>query len=108
LLWTPETPNIYQVQVRVLKDKNIIDETKTTFGIRSVKFTSENGFQLNGKTVKINGGCVHHDNGCLGAAAFDRAEVRRVELLKSADLMRFAHHIILLQKPFWMHATDWA
>lgn len=94
LLWTLETPHLYQVEIQVLKDKNIIDDTKTTFGIRSIKFTSENGFQLNGKTVKINGGCVHHDNGCLGAAAFDRAEVRRVELLKSAgfNAIRTSHN----------------
>ena len=94
LLWTPETPNLYQVQVQILKDKNIIDDTKTTIGIRSIKFTAETGFQLNGKTVKLNGGCVHHDNGCLGAAAFDRAEVRRVELLKSAgfNAIRTSHN----------------
>jgi beta-galactosidase len=94
LLWTQETPNLYQVQVQVLKDKNVIDDTKTTFGIRSIKFTAENGFQLNGKTMKINGGCVHHDNGCLGAAAFDRAEIRRVELLKSAgfNAIRTSHN----------------
>jgi beta-galactosidase len=94
LLWAPETPNLYHVQIHILKDKSIIDEIKTTCGIRSIKFTAENGFQLNGKTVKINGGCVHHDNGCLGAAAFDRAEVRRVELLKSAgfNAIRTSHN----------------
>jgi beta-galactosidase len=94
LLWTPETPHLYQVEVMILKDNQVIDETKNDFGIRSIKFTTENGFQLNGKTVKINGGCVHHDNGCLGAAAFDRAEVRRVELLKSAgfNAIRTSHN----------------
>jgi beta-galactosidase len=94
LLWTPEKPNLYKVQVQILKDKNIIEDIKTTCGIRSIKFTAENGFQLNGKTVKINGGCVHHDNGCLGAAAFDQAEVRRVELLKSAgfNAIRTSHN----------------
>jgi beta-galactosidase len=94
LLWTPETPNLYLAEVKVLKGKKVIDNTKTTFGIRSLKFTTENGFQLNGKTVKINGGCVHHDNGCLGAAAFDRAEERRVELLKSAgfNAIRTSHN----------------
>ncbi len=94
LLWTPETPYLYQAQVKILKDNNIIDETKTNFGIRSIKFTVENGFQLNGKTVKINGGCVHHDNGCLGAAAFDRAEERRVEMLKTAgfNAIRTSHN----------------
>ena len=53
LLWTPETPNLYQAQIQVIKDKKVIDDTKTNFGIRSIKFTAENGFQLNGKTVKI-------------------------------------------------------
>ena len=94
LLWSPETPDLYQALVQV-KGKNIADETKTSFGIRSVKFTAQNGFQLNGKTIKLNGGCVHHDNGCLGAAAFDRAEERKVELLKAAgfNAVRTSHNI---------------
>jgi len=94
LLWTPETPHLYQAQIQILQDNKIIDDTKTTFGIRSIKFTTEKGFQLNGKTVKINGGCVHHDNGCLGAAVFDRAEERRVELLKAAgfNAIRTSHN----------------
>ena len=94
LLWTPEIPHHYKAQIQILKDNNLIDDTQTTFGIRSIKFTAENGFQLNGKIVKINGGCVHHDNGCLGAAAFDRAEERRVELLKAAgfNAIRTAHN----------------
>lgn len=94
LLWTPETPYLYKAQVQVLKDKKVLDDTKTAFGIRSIKFTAENGFQLNGKTVKLNGGCVHHDNGCLGSAAFDRAEERKVELLKAAgfNAVRTSHN----------------
>lgn len=94
LLWTPETPYLYQAQIQVLKGDEKIDETKTTLGVRSIKFTSENGFQLNGKTVKISGGCVHHDNGCLGAAAFDRAEERKVELMKAAgfNAVRTSHN----------------
>lgn len=94
LLWSPETPCLYQAQVQVLKGKKVVDDIKSDFGIRSIKFSSENGFQLNGKTVKINGGCVHHDNGCLGAAAFDRAEERKVELLKAAgfNAVRTSHN----------------
>ncbi len=94
LLWTPETPHLYAAQVQVLKNKKVIDDTKTNFGIRSIKFTTEKGFQLNGKTVKLNGGCVHHDNGSLGAAAFDRAEERKVELLKNAgfNAVRTSHN----------------
>ena len=94
LLWTPETPDLYQAQIQVLKEKKILDDTKTNFGIRSIRFTAENGFQLNGKTVKINGGCVHHDNGCLGSAAFDRAEERKIELLKAGgfNAVRTSHN----------------
>ncbi|HLP05004.1 MAG TPA: glycoside hydrolase family 2 TIM barrel-domain containing protein, partial [Paludibacter sp.] len=94
MLWTPETPNLYQAQIQVLQDKKVLDDTKTNFGIRSIKFTAENGFQLNGKTVKINGGCVHHDNGCLGSAAFDRAEERKIELLKAGgfNAVRTSHN----------------
>jgi beta-galactosidase len=94
LLWSPETPNLYLAHVQIEKSKKVIDNTQTAFGIRSIKFTIENGFQLNGKTIKLIGGCVHHDNGCLGAAAFDRAEERRVELLKSAgfNAIRTSHN----------------
>ncbi|MBF4487794.1 glycoside hydrolase family 2 TIM barrel-domain containing protein [Flavobacterium sp. CSZ] len=93
-LWTPGIPFLYQAQIQIIKDRKVIDETKTNFGIRSIKFTVENGFQLNGKTIKINGGCVHHDNGCLGAAAFDRAEERKVELLKAGgfNAVRTSHN----------------
>ena len=56
LLWTPETPYLYQAKIQVLKEKKVLDDTNTAFGIRTIKFTAENGFQLNGKTVKINGG----------------------------------------------------
>jgi len=94
LLWSPETPRLYNAQVHVLRNKKVVDETETGFGIRSLKLSAENGFQLNGKTVKLNGGCAHHDNGCLGAAAFDRAEERKVELLKAAgfNAVRTSHN----------------
>ncbi|MEO6523533.1 MAG: sugar-binding domain-containing protein [Mucilaginibacter sp.] len=93
-LWTPERPMLYQARVQILKGSSVIDHTSTDFGIRSIKFTTENGFQLNGITLKLNGGCVHHDNGCLGAAAFDRAEERRVEILKAAgfNAIRTSHN----------------
>ncbi|MES2276205.1 MAG: glycoside hydrolase family 2 TIM barrel-domain containing protein [Bacteroidota bacterium] len=93
-LWTPENPRLYHARIQVLQNRKVVDETETAFGIRSIKFTVENGFQLNGKTVKLNGGCVHHDNGCLGAAAFNRAEERKVELLKEAgfNAVRTSHN----------------
>ena len=67
---------------------------ETPFGIRSLSWSAEKGLLLNGKPVKLTGGSVHHDNGPLGAAAFDRAEERKVELLKAAgyNAVRTAHN----------------
>lgn len=94
LLWSTETPHLYTAQSQLIQDKNVQDDLQTSFGVRSITFSAVAGFQLNGKQVKINGGCVHHDNGCLGAAAFDRAEERKVALLKSAgfNAVRTSHN----------------
>lgn len=93
-LWSPETPSMYRAVTRVMTNGKIVDEATTPFGIRAVAWSAENGFQLNGKSVKMAGGCVHHDNGPLGAAAFDRAEERRVQLLKDAgfNAIRCSHN----------------
>jgi beta-galactosidase len=93
-LWTPETPHLYKALIQLVQNRKAIDESETRFGVRSIKFTAEKGFQLNGKIVKLNGGCVHHDNGCLGAAAYDRAEERKVEQLKDAgfNAVRTSHN----------------
>ena len=87
-LWTPESPNLYRAVTRVMQDGKAVDEVSTPFGIRSIEWSAEKGFLLNGTPVKMAGGCVHHDNGPLGAAAFDRAEERRVQILKEAGLQR--------------------
>jgi len=82
-LWSPASPNLYKAEVTLSVNRNTEDMTTTTFGIRDISFSSENGFRINGKEVELKGGCVHHDNGILGAAAIDRAEERRIELLKA-------------------------
>jgi beta-galactosidase len=93
-LWSLENPNLHTAVVTIYRYGVVTDETKTSFGIRSISFTAQNGFQLNGKTVKLKGGCVHHDNGPLGARAYDRAEERRVQLLKASgyNAIRCAHN----------------
>lgn len=93
-LWSPDNPSLYIARVEVLKGKQLLDRVDTRFGIRSVTFTSKNGLILNGKTIKLNGGNVHHDNGSLGAAAYDRAEIRKAELLKAAgfNAVRSSHN----------------
>jgi len=93
-LWSPEAPALYRAVTRLRKDGKVIDEVTTTFGIRTLAWSAEKGLLLNGKAIKLAGGCVHHDNGPLGAAAFDRAEERRVELLKAAgfNAVRTSHN----------------
>jgi beta-galactosidase len=63
-------------------------------GIRTISVDAERGFLLNGQPIKLRGGCVHHDNGCLGACAYDRAEERRVALLKASgfNAIRTSHN----------------
>ncbi len=93
-LWSVETPVLYTAVTEVYADGKLCDKTETTFGIRTIAFSVEKGFQLNGKTVELKGGCVHHDNGPLGAKAYDRAEERRIELLKASgyNAVRCSHN----------------
>jgi beta-galactosidase len=82
-LWSTEDPNLYTAEVKVIANGKITDHTLTTFGIRTIHFDAKTGFTLNGKTVLLKGGNLHHDNGFLGAATIDQAEERRVELMKA-------------------------
>ncbi len=93
-LWSPESPNLYRAVTRVMRSGNPLDEVSTPFGIRSIEWSAEKGFLLNGNPVKMTGGCVHHDHGPLGAAAFDRAEERRVQILKESgfNAIRTSHN----------------
>jgi beta-galactosidase len=81
-LWSPESPYLYHAETDILQGEKNIDHIVTDFGIRSISITADKGFLLNGKSIKLRGGCMHHDNGPLGSATIDRAEERRVELLK--------------------------
>jgi len=56
------------------------DAVMVSFGIRTIEFSTEGGFLLNGEPTILKGGCVHHDNGALGSATIDRAEERRVQV----------------------------
>lgn len=84
-LWSIDAPNIYKANIRILSGNNgkVLDEISVPFGIRTISFSAKEGFKLNNQRVKLKGGCVHHDNGLLGAASLDRAEERKVELLKA-------------------------
>ena len=93
-LWSPEDPHLYEAIVKLKSEGRIIGEQRVKFGIRSFSFDAEKGFVLNGKKVLINGACVHHDDGVLGAMAFDAAEVRKVKQMKEAgfNLIRTSHN----------------
>lgn len=82
-LWSLELPNLYTAEIKVVTDGIVKDDVNTTFGIRTIHFDAKTGFTLNGKKVLLKGGNMHHDNGFLGAATIDRAEERRVELMKA-------------------------
>jgi len=82
-LWSVESPNLYTAEIQVVADGIVSDKVSTTFGIRTIHFDAQTGFTLNGKKVLLKGGCMHHDNGFLGSATIDRAEERRVELMKA-------------------------
>jgi beta-galactosidase len=94
MLWSPETPYLYKAICTLQTNGPIADRTETAFGIRSLRFDSEKGFILNGKRIKLKGGSMHSNNGPLGAAAFERAEERRVELMKNAgfNAIRCGHN----------------
>jgi beta-galactosidase len=81
-LWDPEDPNLYTAEVVLLADGEVVDRYQQVFGIRSIAYSVEEGFLLNGKQILMQGACMHHDNGLLGAAAFKDAEYRRVRIMK--------------------------
>ena len=88
-LWTPDDPYLYHTTIEAEGDV-----LPVTYGIRTIEYSAEKGFLLNGKPLFINGACLHHDDGVLGAMAFDAAEIRKVRLMKEAgfNLVRTAHN----------------
>lgn len=87
-LWSGESPNLYVCRVTVGNDV-----VRENFGIRAIKWSAK-GLFINGKEILLRGGCVHHDNGILGAATYDESEWRRVRIMKEAgfNALRMAHN----------------
>ena len=94
-LWSPETPHLYTARTRVYKPTAILDEVNTRFGIRSISYTPEHGFQLNGVTRKFKGVCNHHDLGPLGAAVHKDALRHQIAMLQDmgCDAIRTSHNM---------------
>lgn len=93
-LWSPADPYRYEVKVELKEGGKTIGQQIVNYGIRSYSFDTERGFVLNGKPMLLNGACVHHDDGLVGAMAFDAAEIRKVRLMKEAgfNLIRTSHN----------------
>lgn len=94
LLWDIDTPELYQVRIEFRNHEEVMDTFCTDFGIRTISVDARDGFRLNGRTLKLKGGCVHHDCGILGAAAYKDYEYRKVKLHKDHgyNAIRCAHN----------------
>lgn len=93
-LWSVDDPYIYKVCTQVLADGKVVDEVWTTTAFRDFRFDAKTGFWLNGKNMKLNGVCEHHDFGCLGAALNEDALHRKLTKLKTMGVnsIRSSHN----------------
>ena len=103
-LWDIDSPNMYKIKVKTSFD-GVEDFDESPFGVRTVNVDSKRGFMLNGKSVKLRGGCIHHDQGVLGSAVYPETEYRRVAKLKKAgfNAIRLSHNP---QSPYLYEACD--
>ena len=94
-LWSPDTPYLYTARLRLFRNGMLVDEIKERFGIRSLHFEPETGFQLNGIATKLKGVCLHHDLGPLGTAVNRAALRRQLSILKDmgCNAIRSAHNM---------------
>lgn len=92
--WSIETPYLYKTVSDLRVGGRLVDSYETPFGIRTIEFTVDNGFLLNGKRLQIKGVCLHHDLGCLGAAVHRRGLERQIEILKAmgCNAIRTSHN----------------
>ena len=93
-LWSVEGPYLYKLRSTVTVGGQVVDEYETPFGIREALFDAERGFLLNGERVKLNGVCLHHDGGSVGAAVPERVWERRFETLRAmgCNAIRTSHN----------------
>lgn len=92
--WSVHTPYMYVLKSEIIQHGNVVDRYETPFGMRKIDFDADRGFLLNNEAVKINGACLHHDGGCVGAAVPERVLERRLELLKEmgCNAIRTSHN----------------
>ncbi|MBE6978845.1 MAG: glycoside hydrolase family 2 protein [Ruminococcaceae bacterium] len=93
-IWDIDDPRLYTIRAELTDGNEITDAAETIFGVREITVDARNGFRLNGRSIKLKGGCIHSDNGILGAASFYDSEYRKVKLHKDNgfNALRFAHN----------------
>lgn len=93
--WDISNPALYQARIRILRGDQVVDNTTSSFGIRTMRFTPDDGFWLNDRRVQIKGVNLHHDHGPLGAAFNIRAMERQLEIMKAmgANAIRTSHNM---------------
>ena len=104
-LWSPDASNLHHADITLASDGIVTDRISQRFGIRTISVSPQTGFQVNGKTYQLQGACVHHDHGMLGAIAIDHAERRKVELLKANgfNAIRCSHNP---PSPYFLDVCD--
>ena len=92
-LWSDNTPYLYQVRATLKENGVVMDEVIDSFGIRKVEWSAK-GLFVNGKETLLRGGCIHHDNGILGACSYKKAEERKVRIMKENgfNALRISHN----------------
>lgn len=92
-LWSAETPYLYTAEVTLLEKGIVKDKETVSFGVRSLSW-NHNGFYVNGKSVLLKGGCIHADNGVIGAREFQKSKDRQISILKANgyNAIRSAHN----------------
>ena len=92
--WDAENPYLYTYRTYIKENDSVIDEETRTFGIRKLQLDTKHGLRVNGKVVKLRGGCIHHDNGIIGTAEFTHSAEARVKKLKETgfNAIRSAHY----------------
>ncbi len=104
-LWDIKQPNLYKAVSKLYKDDRLVDEYNTTFGIRTIEVVADEGFYLNGRLVKFQGVCLHHDLGPLGGAVNDAAIRRQISIMQDmgVNAIRTAHN---MPSPDFVRITD--
>ena len=92
-LWSAEEPNLYECRVSLYDKGTFVDQVTEHFGIRQLSWSNK-GFFINSQETLLRGGCVHSDNGILGACSYKKSEERRVKMIKNAgyNAIRVSHN----------------